>query len=222
MSTQSQSFSLVAAPSTDIWRNPPTRDLNNVPTQSLTSRFPLSTFLSARITFSGTWTHQFDQGGLLLVLSPKHDYQAAGDNAQEDKEAEAVKGKSKREKTRWLKTGVEFFEGKRNIGTVGTDTWSDWSLYPVSPSSAEEVTVEVRRESGVNGQSLWVYWLGGEGEEGEREREKKVAVREVAWVFAEEEEWEVGVEAYAARPAGVEGVEGGLEVRFWGAGVERL
>jgi len=67
--------------------------------------------------------------------------------------------------------------------------------------------MEVRRESDENGKSLWVYWI----KDGER-----IPVREVAWFFAGEEDWDVGVGAMACRPASSE-VTGGesLEVKFW-------
>lgn len=75
--------------------------------------------------------------------------------------------------------------------------------------------MEARREKDTLGKSLWVYQIvkGKEGDEVGRK-----PLREVNWVFAEEEGWEVGVGGYVARPT-VEGGEGELEAEF-GEGVE--
>ncbi|KAH8099612.1 hypothetical protein BXZ70DRAFT_894838 [Cristinia sonorae] len=199
------SFTIVADPGTDAWRKPPTTDVLNAPTHNYAPHahappgpFPLTSFSSARVTFSANWAQRYDQGGLLLVLTPK-----PGSSA-------SVPGQGK---PKWLKTGNEFYLGRRNVGTVGTDAWSDWSLVGIPDSKPEKITVEVRRESDENGKSLWVYWVDGE---------ERVPVREVTWILAGEEEWDVTVGAYAARPASGEGVQGGLEVKFWDFFVERI
>lgn len=70
-----------------------------------------------------------------------------------------------------------------------------------------EVTVEVRREGDENGKGLWVYWI---------QDEERIPLREVAWFFADEEDWEIGVGAMACRPAKAEATNGeSLEVKFW-------
>lgn len=110
-------------------------------------------------------------------------------------------------KDRWLKTGVEFYNNKPYISTVGCDGFADWSIYPVD-GELEEYTMEVRREEDENGTSLWVY-LVAKGEE-------RIPLREVAWFFANEEGWDVSVGAMACRPAATEVVGGeSLEVKFW-------
>ncbi|PQE30981.1 flavin-binding monooxygenase protein [Rutstroemia sp. NJR-2017a WRK4] len=171
-------FTLEANPGTDIWRKPPTTNDFNAPTKTH-STLPRSDFLSARLTFSGPWVQQYDQGGLLLTLPSARNPTA-----------------------RWLKTGVELYNGVPYISTVGCDNYSDWSIWPLTKEEAEgEITIEVRRE----GEGLWVYWVKGEGK-GEQ------PLREVTWLFAEEGEVVVG--AYAARPG--KEIDGGLRVKFRG------
>lgn len=185
------SFTLTALPNTDIWRKPPKHIAFNAPTSPASPpSHPLSTFHSARLTLTlppASQLTQYDQAGLLLRLT------RAGAT------------------DKWLKTGVEFYEGAPYVSTVGCDVWADWSVVPLAAVNGEtgdgeiEATVEVKRQDG----ALWVFLVRGE---------TKVPLREVAWFFAEEA-WEVAVSAYVARPAKeVEGSQGlvagfrGLEV----------
>lgn len=78
------------------------------------------------------------------------------------------------------------------------------------PDSRPGTVLEARREKDPLGKSLWVYALVLDGEGREVERRP---LREVNWVFADEEGWEVGVGGYVARPT-TEGGEGGLVVEF--------
>lgn len=99
---------------------------------------------------------------------------------------------------RWVKTGIEFFEGKPNISTVASDRWSDWSLAPLPEDSASKITIELSREV-VNGEktsTLWVHFV-------DLVSGHKRPLREVAWVFEEDYlkgngECEIGV--YSAKP----------------------
>lgn len=184
MSPTKEAFTITASPSTDIWRKPPTTDDFNAPT-NMAPIIPLTSFLSSKITFSLPCKYRYDQGGLLLHLTK------AG------------------AKDRWLKTGVEFYNGKPFVSTVGCDGFADWSIYPTDLDASKdvEVTVEVRREGDENGKGLWVYWIKGE---------ERLPLREVAWFFAAEEEWNIGVGAMACRPAKNEATNGeSLEVKFW-------
>ena len=99
---------------------------------------------------------------------------------------------------RWLKTGVEFY---------ACDEWADWSIFPKDPAEGDgTTTLEVRREGDELGSSLWVYYLvlDASGEVAIR-----YPLREVNWVFArEDEDLQVAVGAYAARPASGEPVQG--------------
>ncbi|KAG7100028.1 hypothetical protein E1B28_001814 [Marasmius oreades] len=180
------SLSVTALPETDAWRKPPSTNLFNAPTHPLTSPVPLKSFQRARLTVSAAWTTRYDQGGLLLhVTNPSkpNDY--------------------------WLKTGIEFYMDRPNVSTVGTQTWSDWSIFPTDSGKA---TVEVRRE----GDGLWVYQIvKGEGVDEERK-----PLREIAWFFAEEDGWSVDIKAMAARPAKADEVIGSKELVVEFDGVE--
>ncbi|KAL8866424.1 MAG: hypothetical protein Q9174_006311 [Haloplaca sp. 1 TL-2023] len=168
---------------TDIWRKPPSVSDFNAPV--LFRSLPAKDFRSMKVTVRGEWKTQFDQGGLIFILSPFN---------------------PERKETSWVKAGIEFFEGEAKVGVVGCDRWSDWSLSEL-PGNSGELEVSMEREvdkgTGEKGTSLWVYVTGPDGE--------KRAVREVAWVF-EREEGEVQVGVYAAKPTVEKGRE--LEVEF--------
>ncbi|KAF2628830.1 hypothetical protein BU25DRAFT_409856 [Macroventuria anomochaeta] len=176
-------FTLSSPPGTDIWRKAPSHNAFNAPTHpSPLPTHKLSSFQRARLTFSlppGTQLRQYDQAGLLLHLT---------------------KPGIPDEKTKWLKTGIEWYYSKPYISTVGCDAWADWSVVPIpsytSNSSRPSATIEARREKDVLGKSLWVYWII-KREDGTEER---IPLREVNWFFAEEEGWSVGVGGYVARP----------------------
>ncbi|KAL8750762.1 MAG: hypothetical protein Q9184_006309 [Pyrenodesmia sp. 2 TL-2023] len=185
------SFNLCTPPRVDIWRKPPSTNDFNAPL--LLRPLPLSSLRSARVTLSASWHTKFDQGGLLLVLP-------------------GTKG-SDRNQRRWIKTGVEFFDGKPNISTVACDRFADWSLAPLPDDASEKVTVEIIREvrDGQKMSTMWVYYINPSTGE-------KRPLREVAWVFEEESlrddaECEFGV--YAAKPIADESdQEKELEVTF--------
>ncbi|KAB8303514.1 hypothetical protein EYC80_004925 [Monilinia laxa] len=184
MSPTKAPFTITASSSTDIWRKPPTTDSFNAPT-NMAPNIPLTSFLSSKITFSLPCKYRYDQAGLLLHLTKIGS------------------------KDRWLKTGVEFYNDKPFLSTVGCDNFADWSIYPTGLDASKnvEVTVEVRREGDENGKGLWVYWV---------KNGESIPLREVAWFFDAEEEWDIGVGAMACRPAkGNATDEENLEVKFW-------
>lgn len=115
----------------------------------------LSSFSRARITVSASWRTLYDQGGLIFVLPPR------------DPAAPLADGK-------WLKTGIEFYDGKVNVSTVSKDRWADWSLVR---ATGDEATLEIERspEEG----TLWVY--AGEGAD-------RIPLREVTWILSEEDQ----------------------------------
>jgi len=166
-------FTINARPGTDIWRKPPSTDVFNAPSSApSTTRTtgPLGSFISARVSFLLPAKEQYDQGGLLLSLRPH----------------------STSPPPKWIKTGVEFYNGVPKVGTVACDTWADWSLAPVQ-GKEDWVTFSVEAGGDELGHSIWVYQLVGE---------EKVPIREVCWVFGNElVGWDVSVAAYAARPA---------------------
>ncbi|KAK6338659.1 hypothetical protein TWF696_009470 [Orbilia brochopaga] len=180
-------FEIHANPSTDIWRKPPSTNDFNAPTVCL-GNGALKSFQRARITFTlprCSELNKYDQGGLLLhVKRPDVPH----------------------EQDQWIKTGVEFYMDQPWVGTVCCDRWADWSITPLEQSAQEgeyvTATVEVERSADELGRSLWIYAVYGE---------KRVPVREVAWLFAADEEdkqlvW-LEVRAYACRPLKKEGKE---------------
>ncbi|CAE6502931.1 unnamed protein product [Rhizoctonia solani] len=188
--TASSNITVNALPGTDLWRQPPSITSTNAPAY-VTYR-PLNKFKRARVTVGADWTRLYDQGGLVFYI-----------NSQ---------GLDGEKYESWVKTGIEMFEGKPNVGTVATPLggYSDWSLVPTGGNNA---TIEVVSKNG--GPSLYVYLVEGE---------KKTLVREVTWVFQEKHDLLLGVGVYAARPTKVEGEEDGngqlLPVRFDGLEVE--
>lgn len=176
------SFKVKANPSTDIWSKLPSTERFNAPI--LHKTVPLSSFRKARAHISADWNTLYDQGGLILVLN---------------------RGESRK----WIKTGIEYVDGKARVSTVSKDRAADWSLLPIPESSTravQGVTIEMnkREEDG----TLWIYLIGGEGGD-----ETRVPVREVTWAFEEEEATECWVGVYACRPAKDDGL-GELEVTF--------
>ena len=197
---------LTAPPGTDIWRKPPDTNILNAPTHPSPLLFqPLRSFQRARLTLALPPTSsltQYDQAGLLLHLrrTPTPTTATEATDAAPDK---------------WLKTGVEFANNVPWLSTVACDSWADWSVTPLPAAAAAApvaATVEARRETDAHGTSLWVYVLELDSE---GTVVKRTPLREVAWFFAVEEGWEVGVGAYAARPS--QAWEEGLraEVRLW-------
>ncbi|KAF2798460.1 hypothetical protein K505DRAFT_321825 [Melanomma pulvis-pyrius CBS 109.77] len=194
-------FNLSSPAGTDIWRKPPSHNVNDAPTHpNPLPQYKLTDFQSAKVTFSlpvANTLLQYDQAGLLLHFTKPG----------------LAPGKDK-----WIKTGVEFYYGAPYISTVGCETYADWSIVPLTPFAGNDsrptTTIELRREKDVLGKSLWAYQLlyDGEGKEVERR-----SLRELTWVFADEEGWNVGIGGYVARP-NTDG-DGVLEAEF-GKGVD--
>lgn len=207
MDPSQEVFSLEAPAGTDIWRKPPTTDVWNgaecplvsssrtamltpqlaVPI-TRTSSGLLSKFQSADVTFWADWTERYDQAGLVLGLRRASVPTKPEDPAQ-----------------KWVKTGVEYYQDKPQLSTVGCDTWADWSVSAVSGAvdPAKGVTLKVVRESDENGKSAWVYRLIKDADGNVQE---KIPLREICWIFADEhenggEEWILDVSPLVARPA---------------------
>lgn len=66
---------------------------------------------------------------------------------------------------------------------MACDRWADWSLSPLPASGEKSVTIEMEREvkEGEKGSALYIYMLEGV--------ERKM-IREVTWVFSEDEDME--------------------------------
>lgn len=120
-------FSVSAPPSCDIWAKPPSTDSFNAPI--LYKSVSLDAFKRARVAFNAAWKHQYDQGGLILVLN-------CADGTR-----------------KWVKSGIEMTHGKPHLSAVTKDRWADWSLLPV-PSRGPAAVIEMVREKD---NSLWVY-----------------------------------------------------------------
>ncbi|KAF2097993.1 hypothetical protein NA57DRAFT_76792 [Rhizodiscina lignyota] len=187
-------FTVKTNPDTDIWRKPPSANAFNSTVHALpehTSQ-PLRNFQHARITVKADWAAQYDQGGILLHLS-KPGLKCHGCDFNQPLKS------SDHDQCKWLKTGIELYNGSTLISTVCCDNYADWSVLPVAATSTNlsEVTLELQREQDKNGKSLWLYQILPDGSGSE----KKVPLREVAWMFALDDEYSIGVGAYAARPA---------------------
>jgi hypothetical protein len=179
-------FNLTSPAGKDIWRKPPSHNVIDAPTHpSPLLQYDLKSFQRARLTFAlppGKELRQYDQAGLLLSFTKD--------------DAPLGSGKDK-----WIKTGIEWYYGKPYLSTVGCDSSADWSITPLPEFQGNEsrptAIVEARREKDQLGKSLWVYQIieNENGEEVERR-----PLREVNWIFAEEDGWKVGIGGAVARP----------------------
>lgn len=171
---------------TDYWRKPPAIDRGDAPTKQII-KIPSQQFKTARVTVSADWTRLYDQGGILIHLP-------------------ATVGQGKR---CWVKSGIEFVSGRPNLSVVAAREWADWSLHPAPSSGGASVTIEVEREAvdaaNGTGSSLNVFVV-------ENGRRAELPIREVTWAFEQEGEIEIGL--YAARPTKVEGDNSELLVKF--------
>ncbi|KAK3400322.1 hypothetical protein B0T20DRAFT_350176 [Sordaria brevicollis] len=193
--TTSDIFTIRAAPGTDIWRKPPTTNIYNAPTAippSARSTGPLTSFLSARASFSFPWRERYDQAGILLAFRRPH-------SSSSPSSASSIPPK-------WIKTGIEFYQSQPQLSTVATDTWADWSVTPLlspsndTPGEDEWTTILVEKSGDEHGKSIWVYRLVLDEETGQEK--SRTALREICWVYGLEdlEGWELEVVAMAARP----------------------
>jgi hypothetical protein len=180
-----------------------------------TSSGLLKKFQSARVTFWADWTERYDQGGLVLALK------RASSSSSTSASAAAAPGEPAE---RWIKTGIELYQGHPRLSTVCCDRWADWSVAslgaPVDPEKG--VTLEVVREGDENGISAWVYQVLLDDAGAVRE---KIPLREICWIFADEddkdgEEWVLDISPLVARPE--KGTTSVLKVKFFDFKVEWL
>lgn len=90
----SKPFALTTGPGTDVWDKPPSTHSFNAPIVYQTTT--VGQFKRARVTVSADWKDKYDQGGLVLVISPES------------------------ESRQWVKSGIEQEQGRPNLGTVAT------------------------------------------------------------------------------------------------------
>lgn len=195
-------FTINASPSTDVWRKPPDVFSFNAPTAK-TVQGSLKSFQRARITVilpHVTELVKYDQGGILFsITKPGQDPATA----------------------QWVKSGIEYYLDRPWVGTVCCDRWADWSIASIEmirPTVNPTATVELERLEEDGKKSLWVYLVVVDGAD-----ERRVPLREVSWIFADEDhqELEISISAYAARPQKKPGnEEEELEVSFDGLQVE--
>lgn len=95
---------------------------------------PLPSRFRMRVTFAGRYQDQYDQAGLLLRADEQN----------------------------WMKTGIEYVDGRRQLSAVVTRGVSDWNVVPLERvlGEAEAVTVEMERD----GDTLTVRY-GAAGQE---------------------------------------------------------
>ncbi|KAI9682458.1 MAG: hypothetical protein M1829_000250 [Trizodia sp. TS-e1964] len=176
------SFHLRAPSNSDIWRTPAREAFNGA---TFMRTLPISSFSKARVTVSASWKRLYDQGGLLIILP-----------------AQGAQG------TKWVKTGIEVFDGHNRIACVATDSFSDCSLVPTADNRSS-ATIEVERKVGGDGSPttyLLVFLVEGA---------RRTRIREVTWFF-DGQEGDIQVGAYAVKPSAAVGVdsEDFLEVSF--------
>jgi regulation of enolase protein 1 (concanavalin A-like superfamily) len=94
---------------------------------------PLARELAIEVTFSGDFSHQFDQAGLMLRASPEL----------------------------WIKAGVELSDGVLFASAVVTRGWSDWSMSPLAAES-ERKPFTIRASRSGDGVTLR-YQIGSDG-----------------------------------------------------------
>ncbi|KAG8749745.1 hypothetical protein FRC12_013252 [Ceratobasidium sp. 428] len=204
----SSPITIPAAPGTDLWRKPPSTNSTNAPYYA--EYHSLSSFRRALVTVNAKWDRLYDQGGLILLLPGSEN---AG-SLRSHSSSLTTSDKNDKAYEAWVKTGIEMFDGKPNVGTVATPAhgYSDWSLVPTPPGTTS-VTIEVVRQQ--DGPGLYIYIVDGD---------KKTMIREVTWVFhGSDPQGMLGVGVYAARPTKVEGeTEKGeaLSVHFEGLEIE--
>ena len=82
---------------------------------ALLAPFPDGT--AVEVDFTAAFAEQFDQAGVFIRVSAE----------------------------RWIKAGVEFADGRCQVGAVVTDRMSDWSLAPVPDWAGRRITVRASR-----------------------------------------------------------------------------
>lgn len=83
---------------------------------ALLAPFPDGT--AVEVEFTAAFAEQFDQAGVFIRVSAE----------------------------RWIKAGVEFADGRCQVGAVVTDGMSDWSLAPVPDWAGRRITVRASRD----------------------------------------------------------------------------
>ncbi|UNI23774.1 hypothetical protein JDV02_009574 [Purpureocillium takamizusanense] len=113
-------FSIAANPDTDVWKKPPKHDVFNAPYLTHSRRLTTA-FRSASLTFACPYATQFDQAGLLFIFHPPSSHLPfPANNIKAPTDVPAHR--------KWIKAGVELFDGAPRLSTVCCDNWADWSV----------------------------------------------------------------------------------------------
>ena len=188
-------FTLTTPPKTDLWRRHAADNVFTAPI--LYRKLPRSHLQRVEVSVFAPWRTQFDQGGLVLIFPP------AG--ASPDHPLDAT--------TQWIKAGIEFFNHAPVLAVVGTDRCSDWSLAPMDAGRQSKARLAVVRE----GATLWVHGAQAGGEMRPLREIKWALLGEDGREMGPEDEREVWVGVYAAKPTLEENDKDesvGLEVSF--------
>jgi regulation of enolase protein 1 (concanavalin A-like superfamily) len=107
-----ETLSVHTDPDTDFWRTTHygfVRDTGHVLAREVSGDFRL------RTSFTGAYTHQYDQAGAMLRIDAEN----------------------------WVKTGIEFVDGRQHASVVVTRGFSDWSVTPIE--ATDRVSIEIER-----------------------------------------------------------------------------
>ena len=81
--------------------------------------------------------------------------------------------------TTWLKTGIEFTEGKLFVVSVASSQWYDCAMVPLGKEKGGKVTIQVERQvKELN--SLWIYIV-------DEETGKKTEIRQMISWFTQDQ-----------------------------------
>ena len=105
---------ITTAHESDFWRET-AYGFTHYSGHALLTELPPDTAME--VEFSAEWTHEFDQGGLMLHADERH----------------------------WVKAGVELADGVLGLGAVVTDERSDWSVGQVPDWMGRRIRVRVSR-----------------------------------------------------------------------------
>jgi len=103
---------VTAAEGSDAWR---TTSYGFIHDSEHALLAPFRSDSAMEVEFTASFSHQFDQAGIFVRVSPE----------------------------RWVKAGVEFADERPHVGAVVTDERSDWSLWSVPDWVGKRVLIRV-------------------------------------------------------------------------------
>lgn len=189
-----EAFTLSSAAGSDIWRTVKAaggRDDFNGPIYA--TKLRLKSFQHAKVTISADFQTPYAQGGL-IIFSPGRSKITRSENGTTIFETSPEW---------WIKTGIEFDKDSLFASVVTANPSADWSLASLGTNKA---TFELERSHG----ALWIYVT--------KENGSRVPLREVTWVFENEDDGrEVWIGVAACMPvAGNDSSGSDLNVSYEG------